>query len=101
MTAVKTMMTASSSSEVSEVVREKLMALQARYRSLLAQLPSHPSEFAGLDAAGIDAKLLDIELIANEMTTINQMQLAILNKSGGSDDDDDAREPDYQSRRRQ
>ena len=98
---VKTMMTASSSSEVSDAKREKLMALQARYRSLLAQLPGHPSEFAGLDAAGIDAKLLDIELIANEMTTINQMQLAILNESGGSDDDDDARESDYQSRRRQ
>jgi hypothetical protein len=51
------------SNEVPEAVRLQLIALQARYSQLLAMLPTDPNELADLDAADLDAKLADIELI--------------------------------------
>lgn len=67
-----------SSNEVPEAERAKLMALQARYRRLLAMLPTDPNELAELDAAGLDARLDDIELITAEMADINAAERAIL-----------------------
>jgi len=58
-------------SEISESARAQLLALQARYRSLLAMLPADESDFDELDADEFDAKLVDIELIATEMMAIN------------------------------
>lgn len=65
---------------VPEAERAQLARLQARYRRLLAMLPTDANEFDELDADQFDAKLVDIELIAAEMTAINDAQLAVLDE---------------------
>jgi hypothetical protein len=61
-----------------EAEREKLLRLQQRHDVLLAMLPTDVHELADLDAASLDAKLAEIELIAAEMTSISAAECAIL-----------------------
>ena len=59
-------------------LRAQLLALQARYRSLLMMLPTNVSDFDELDDDAFDAALADMDLIAAEMAVINDAQRAIL-----------------------
>ena len=52
--------------------------LEQRYSRLLAMLPTDANELADLDAASLDTRLADIELIAAEMMKINAAERAIL-----------------------
>ncbi len=65
---------------VPEAGSAKLEALQQRHSQLLAMLPTDVNEFDELDTDQLDAKLADIELIATEMTAINDAQQAILDE---------------------
>jgi hypothetical protein len=59
-------------------LRAQLLTLQARYRSLLAMLPTNVSDFDELDDDAFDSALADMDLIAAEMAVINDAQRAIL-----------------------
>jgi len=75
-----TKMKTNNRSEVPEAEREKLLQLQQRYDVLLAMLlPTDADELADLDAASLDAKLAEVELIAAEMMSVNAAERAILN----------------------
>jgi hypothetical protein len=79
LTRAMTMMTKSNcNSEFPEAAREQLLALQARYRLLTAQLPTDPNELADIDPADFSAALDNIELIASEMQNICYAQRAII-----------------------
>jgi hypothetical protein len=67
-----------SSEPVSQAERAKLAALQARYKYLLAMLPNSVDDFDTDDADAFNARLADIEMIATEMTRVNDAQMAIL-----------------------
>ena len=56
----------------------EFLRLEQRCSRLLAMLPTDANELADLDAASLDAKLADIELIAAEMADINAAERAIL-----------------------
>ena len=74
------------SSSMPKAEREKLMALQSRYRTLLALLPTDPVALDCLDPDELDAKLADIELISSEMLAVTNAQMKILDALGETGD---------------
>ena len=61
---------------ISKTDRARLMALQHRYRSLLAMLPTDVNEIGELDIG----QIAGWELIATEMVAVSNAQLAILDE---------------------
>jgi len=61
---------------ISKTDRARLMALQHRYRSLLAMLPTDVNEIGELDIS----EIAGWELIATEMVAVSNAQLAILDE---------------------